>query len=159
MSSELVKKGKSIFRFLKINGDKCLIIDCVKRSLPYWTNLDSFDDWERIDDNTLLEILNIMFPPISDLSQEQLRTMHSRYGSISSSLISISDESERRIAVHRASLEYGVSKQTIRHRLCDYLVFQNIIALAPISKKRKDLSHDEKNFRWALNKYFYCSKI
>ena len=48
-----------------------------------------------------------------------------------------------------------VSKQTIRHYLCLYLVYQDISVLAPKQKKEKELSKDEKNMRWALNKFFY----
>ena len=47
------------------------------------------------------------------------------------------------------------SKQTIRKYLCLYLVYQNIAALAPAPKVEKELSQDEKNMRWALNKFFY----
>lgn len=48
-----------------------------------------------------------------------------------------------------------VSKQTIRHYLRLYLVYQDISVLAPKQKKEKELSKDEKNMRWALNKFFY----
>ena len=36
-----------------------------------------------------------------------------------------------------------------------YLVYQNVSCLAPKEKSQKSLSQDEKNFRWALNKYYY----
>ena len=47
------------------------------------------------------------------------------------------------------------SKQTIRKYLCLYLDYQNIAALAPAPKVEKELTQDEKNMRWALNKFFY----
>lgn len=57
--------------------------------------------------------------------------------------------------IKNISEEMYVSKQTIRHYLCLYLVYQDISVLAPKQKKEKELSKDEKNMRWALNKFFY----
>ena len=55
--------------------------------------------------------------------------------------------------------EHGVSKQTVRNYLGLYLAYMDIVALAP--KRREDnrgLTQDEKNIRWALNKFFYTTK-
>ena len=158
MHSGIYKKGESIYRCLNVANDKCLIIDCVKRSLPYWADNSFLDEYEEIDEETLLKALGVVLPTISQLNQKQLKIMHFRFGSISPCLVKVVNENERRLLMYRASLDYEVSIQTIRHRLCDYLTFQNITILAPVSRKAKPLSEDEKNFRWALNKYFYNSK-
>ena len=84
--------------------------------------------------------------------------MHLRFGSISFPLMKIGNIWDRRFSMFFNSLEYEVSEQTLRRRLCDYLVFQNITVLAPVSRRSKELTADEKNFRWALNKYYYNSK-
>lgn len=55
-------------------------------------------------------------------------------------------------------LAENVSKQTIRKYLCMYLVYQDIYVLAPLPKMERALTRDEKNIRWALNKYFYNVK-
>ena len=55
--------------------------------------------------------------------------------------------------------EHRVSKQTVRSYLCLYLSYMDVAALAP--KRREDerqLTQDEKNIRWALNKFFYTTK-
>ena len=158
MSNEIYKNNDLIFRCLEINEDKSLVIDCIKRTLPYWVNSDFLIGFEIIDEEELLKELGVELPSIGDLSQAQLKVMHLRYGSISSCLVKVVNENERRLMMYKASLDYGVSIQTIRHRLCDYLVFQNIVVLAPKAKRVRELSEDEKNFRWALNKYFYNSK-
>ena len=158
MSNEIYKKNNLIYRCLQVNEDKCLLIDCVKRSLPYWMNNDFLTGFEKISEEELFKELGIILPSIGNLSQTQLKVMHLRYGTISFCLVKVGNKEERRLMIRRASLEYGISTQTIRHRLCDYLVFQNIVVLAPRVKKIKELSDDEKNFRWALNKYFYQSK-
>ncbi len=158
MSNEVYKKNNLIYRCLEVNEDKCLVIDCVKRTLPCWVNNDFLIGFEVINEEELLKELGVFLPSIGDLSQAQLKVMHLRYGSISPCLVKVVNENERRLMMYKASLDYEVSVQTIRHRLCDYLVFQNIVVLAPKDKKNKELSDDEKNFRWALNKYFYNSK-
>lgn len=55
--------------------------------------------------------------------------------------------------------EREISKQTIRNYLWMYLVHQDIAALAPKQKSvEKVLTQDEKNMRWALNKFFYTRR-
>ena len=158
MSDVILKREKEIYRVLQCDGEKSLIIDCRKRSLPQWVTNDFLYGFKFIEEEELLGDLDVKLPDIKELSQNQLKEMHLRYGSISSCLLKVDDEVERRLLIKRSSNEYKVSEQTIRHRLCDYLVFKNIVALAPHLKKKKELSVDEKNFRWALNKYFYDSK-
>jgi len=48
-----------------------------------------------------------------------------------------------------------MSKQSIRSFLCSYLVYQDVAVLAPKQSKEKELTEDQKNMRWALNKFFY----
>ena len=58
--------------------------------------------------------------------------------------------------IRRISENNGLSKQTVRNYLILYLVYQNISVLAPKEKeKNEDLTEDQKNIRWALNKFFY----
>lgn len=158
MLKGIYKNGDLIFRCLDESNAKCLLIDCVKRSLPCWADVSFLNDFKEISEEALLQELNVSFPAINELSQAQLKVMHLRFASISPCLAKVVNENERRLMMYRASLDYEVSIQTIRHRLCDYLVFQNIVVLAPVPRKVKELSEDEKNFRWALNKYFYNSK-
>ena len=41
--------------------------------------------------------------------------------------------------------EYGISRNTIKHYLCEYLAFTDIRALAPKKREEKVLTDDEKN--------------
>ena len=55
--------------------------------------------------------------------------------------------------------EHHVSKQTIRNYLCLYLSYLDVTVLAPKKRKEdRELTQDEKNIRWALNKFFYTTK-
>ena len=62
-------------------------------------------------------------------------------------------------AIKRASERYGISKQTVRNYLCEYLATMDVRSLAPGYKKaEKKLSADEKNMRKSLNKWYYTTK-
>ena len=61
--------------------------------------------------------------------------------------------------IRTISKNHKVSKQTIRNHLCLYLAYMDIAVLAPKTKSSdKSLPQDEKNMRWALNKFFYSRK-
>lgn len=69
----------------------------------------------------------------------------------------LDDDRFRTEAVKRVARERGVSTQIVRTYLCQYLVFQDISAL--VSKARgkveRELTEEEKNFRWVLNKFYF----
>ena len=67
----------------------------------------------------------------------------------------VEDDYMRSHIISRISEDKEVSKQTLRKYLCLYLVYQSIGSLAPKEYKVKPLTQDEKNFRWALNKFYY----
>lgn len=68
----------------------------------------------------------------------------------------VSDQKKRKELINSLANINSVSKQTIRYYLCLYLVYQNIsILIRKQSVKESVLSQDEKNMRWALNKFFY----
>ena len=74
-------------------------------------------------------------------------------------LFFIADDGMRSRPICSVAREHGVSKQTVRSYLCLYLSYMDVAALAP--RRRKDdrvLTQDEKNIRWALNKFFYTTK-
>ena len=68
----------------------------------------------------------------------------------------LGDKTFRCETMERIASSRNISKQTIRHYLYRYLKYQSIAALAPPSKKQPDqLTRDEKNMRWAINKFYY----
>ena len=150
-------EGK-IYRILVEKDKKFLVIDCIKRIMPYWVDSGCLNIWKELSEDDLKQATKFELPNISDLNNDELKEMHIRFGTISYALVKIEDDDERKLSIHKAACDYKVSEQTIRHRLCDYLAFNNIAVLAPKVKKNRELSDDEKNFRWALNKFFYNSK-
>ena len=150
--NKIYKSKEEIVRVLGEDTDKILIIDCIKRSMPKWMDknyLNGFTECKESD-------LRAEFEELDNLSPRAKQAMYERYKLILGILPFIKDEHMRSKAIESISGEQGISKQTIRRYLCAYLCFQDIRALAPVEKKiEAALSVDEKNMRFALNKFFY----
>ena len=95
------------------------------------------------------------FPSWEELSPNDKKLAQKRYTMIAAAVAVISDKPKRNAMIDYASQQFSVSKQTLRSFLCTYLIYQNIAALTPKKKEEKALTQDQKNIRWALNKFFY----
>lgn len=147
---DLLKSGDSIVRVLEIRQDKVLIIDCIKRTMPVWTETAVLEPYTKCSDGEFAAA------DIDELSSDQRKIMQERYTIIAPILPFIADDTMRSQVIQSVATEYGVSKQTVRRYLCLYLAYMDISALAPKEKSTDtELTLDEKNIRWALNKYFY----
>lgn len=152
---KIYKQNESIYRVLAVDGEKSLVIDCIKACMPKWIN-ETFEGALELSEDDLRAHLGALFEEIENLSPKAKKTMYERYTLISGVLPFVKDEYMRIRAIESIAQEQQVSKQTIRRYLCMYLVYQDIRALAPVEKNLEDkLSSDEKNMRWALNKFFY----
>ena len=147
----LIKNEKQILRVLMQRDNNSLVIDCIKRTMPKWVLADSLASYEGCSDSELYE--RTAMPLDRQLTEEEKRIAQERFTLIAGVLPYIGDEDKRSKMIDFLSAQQ--SKQTIRKYLCLYLVYQNIAALAPAPKVEKELSQDEKNMRWALNKFFY----
>ena len=154
--NNLFRKGESIIRVFEKKDGKAFVIDCVKRTMPKWINEDSLDGYVECLEEELLRETNMKLWDLETLDSENQRFIHEHFTWIAGVLPFISDENQRNNVITQIALEHNISKQSIRNYLCLYLAYQNITALAP---KRifveKKLTKDEKNMRWALNKFFY----
>lgn len=151
--NELFRNNETILRVLEIKGDRLLIIDCMKLTMPKWGTTADIVEYCPCGGQELLKGLP---GDAEDLNPEERKSAYQRYTMISGVLPYVSNDAMRSRAIDAAAEEYGVSKKTIRTYLCRYLVYQNITALAPETKKdERVLSQDEKHMRWALNKFFY----
>lgn len=157
---DLLKDGNNIIRVLEIRPDKTLIIDCIKRTMPIWVESSVLNSFIGCTDEVLNQTTNFTVIDIENLNTDQKRTMYDRYTLIAPILPFIVDERMRAKVISSTAIENNISKQTVRNYLCLYLAYMNIIVLAP--RKRLDddgnLTQDEKNMRWALNKFFYTTK-
>ena len=154
--NDLIRRNGTIYRVIELGVGKALVIDCVRLNMPFWVLSQSLKNWETITFEELLSITNKSIPMIEDLTQEQMKVMHQRFTMIAPLISFIAYDELRNVALSDMSERHKVTKQTLRKYLCLYLAYPNITVLAPIKKEPiKELSVDEKNFRWALNKYYY----
>ena len=152
----LLKGSGTILRVLGIRESAVVIIDCIRRTMPEWADLSTILCLEPCTEEDLLAETDVVIPEMQALAPEQRRLVHERFTMIAAVLPFVSDKKERIRMIDRISQEKQVSKQTVRYYLCLYLAFQNVAVLAPKMRSDEDtLSQDEKNMRWALNKFFY----
>jgi len=155
----LLKSDTSIIRVLDIQPDKVLIIDCIKRAMPVWVEPSVLDSYDLCSIEALNEATGFTVPSVDTLDADQKKTMYDRYTLIASVLPFIADDKMRSHLIGSMAAEHSVSKQTVRSHLCMYLAYMDIAALAPRKQQYDvELTQDEKNIRWALNKFFYTTQ-
>lgn len=157
---DLLRSGDNIIRVLDVQDDRILMIDCLKQTMPVWVEAESLGSYSECSGRDLYDATGVVdTKDIDDLDSDQRKIMHERYTMIAPILPFISDDKVRSKLICSIAEDYQVSKQTIRNYLCLYLSYLDMAVLAP--KKRKNergLSENEKNMRWALNKFFYTTK-
>lgn len=149
----LLTNNDSIYRVLEEKKEKQLVIDCIKRTMPKWVNKDALGAWVFCEERLLWERTQFS---MDKLTAQKQKVAQERYTQIAPVLPIIGDEKRRNQMI--GVLAEQTSKQTIRKYLCLYLAYQNIAALAPTERRKKELSEDEKNMRWGLNKFFYTQQ-
>ena len=147
-------KTKEIFRMLDRKDSEVLVINCTKKQMPYWTEFDSISSCRLITEDELHDMTGIHFQKLTVPSKEY-KYAQERFSLISNIIPIIGNKSKRTQMIRIISETNNCSKQTIKNILCQYLIYQNIAALAPQKNNEKELTTDEKNMRWALNKFFY----
>ena len=154
--NDLIKTKETILRILEIKDDKAFIIDCKKRNIPKWTEINCIENNHIISEIELQKYTATQIPDIETLDAKSKSIMNERYTIISTILPYVSDFKMRNKIINNIILENNISRQSIINYLCLFLSFQNKVVLAPKSYIfKKTLDYNEKNFRWALNKYFY----
>ena len=154
--NSLLRKDDNIIRVLDSRDNKIFIIDCIKMTMPKWENESITNGYVDCTERELQETTNIILCDIDTLDTASKRFIHEHFTLIAGILPFIADEKQRCNVISKIAADRDVSKQTIRKYLCLYLVYQNLSALMPKQKpQEKELSQDEKNMRWALNKFFY----
>jgi len=150
-NNALIKYNNEIYRILDIEDSFAFIINCNKISMPRRASLDTISDSVTCSEDVLES-----FEDINEMSMISRKCAYERFTVISGILPFITDKNKRCSVINQVTEEKGVSRQTVINYLWMYLVYQNISALAPKEKEdKKELTVDEKNIRWALNKYYY----
>ena len=156
---DLLRSGDSIIRVLELQGDRVLIIDCIKRTMPVWIGLDALESCSECTNDELSEVTGVVIVSVNDLDADQRKTMYERYTMIAPILAFVADDRMRSRLICSVAEDHRVSTQTVRSYLCLYLAYMDVTALAPRCREvERQLTQDEKYMRWALNKFFYTTK-
>ena len=150
----MIKRQDKIFRILEEEEERYLAIDCKKVTMPKW--ITKGEKEQILSESKFVQEMEVSFPDMDSISPKAKKIMRERFGIISGILPFIKEEELRTRAIESIALEQGLSKQTIRKYLCQYLIYQDIRILVP--KERIEdtaLTEDERNMRKALNRYFY----
>ncbi|MBR4907352.1 MAG: DDE-type integrase/transposase/recombinase [Clostridia bacterium] len=155
----LMRNGNIILRALENAGEQVLVIDCLKRTMPVWLAAAELKGYTEISEEELHEATGEYPCDAEMLNPEQRKIAYQRYTMIAGVLPFLADKDVRCQAIRNAAAIHQKSVQTIRTVLWKYLVFQIIGALAPNQRRKEEvLTQDQKNMRWALNKFFYSPK-
>lgn len=147
----LLKNNNSIIRVLKETEEDVFFIDCVKRTMPKWVSQTELIDYAECTEEEVFDKTGVSKERV--LNMEEQKITRERFTMIAPLLPFIDDTKKRNDMMQELSQE--ISKQTIRKYLCLYLAYQDISVLAPAEKTERELTEDEKNMRWGLNKFFY----
>lgn len=154
--NELLKCGDSIIRILEIKDDAALTVDCIRKAMPKWVQQAELSLYTSCTGQELASATGKSVCDYDSLDKKSRQFAHEHFTLIAGVLPFVGDERLRCSMISRIASEMGVSKQTIRNYLWIYLVYQDIAALAPKQEQKdRPLTQDEKNMRWALNKFFY----
>ena len=153
----IIRHKDTMLRILYTEENKVLAIDCVKRGMPKWISLSGLKDGVEISKEDFGKEMQREIP--EEISASARKTMHERFTIISGILPYVGDKRKRSQRIADAAEKYKVSQNTVKNYLGLYLAYQDISVLAPKEKKKKrELTQDEKNMRWALNKFYYTKE-
>lgn len=155
MVNELRTDGNKLYRILAIADNRYLVIDCAKNNMPVWVSDDFIAGLKYAQE----EALKRDYCSYDDLPADKQKTVLNRYRMVSGVLPFLTEDDLRNKAIDYISDMNNITKQTLRSYYIKYLIYQEKEALSPkIYNQGKTLSVDEKNIRYALNKYFYTIK-
>ncbi len=155
--NQLLRHDDRVIRVLAVDTD-VLTIDCLKRTMPQWIPTSELRDWEPCDESALPS-LEAPICNMEELTPEQRKVMRERFSLIAAVIPFIGHSAKRSAMIAQMAELNSVSKQTIRKYLCLFLTYQRMEVLAPpTQQKERELTADEKNFRWAINKFYYSQR-
>ena len=134
-----------LFRVLAVDDDRVLLIDCIKKTMPVWIDMEQMDVFAEMggngvefpsqDDSLPAQDKESLqqhdYDALENLSPDIRKIVYQRYNIISAILPFVADEAMRSRMIAKMAEEHGISKQSVRKYLCEYLASQDIRSLAP----------------------------
>ena len=105
---------EQIFRVLAIADEEILVIDCIKKTMPVWMEIEKLNDF--IEEKEIKQSGEADFDILEDYSPDVRKTIYQRYNIISAILPFVDNESMRSELIAKMAEEYGISKQSVRKK-------------------------------------------
>ena len=64
---DLLRSGENIIRVLEVRGDRVLVIDCIKRTIPVWVGLDALESYSECTSGDLSAATGVVVVGVDDL--------------------------------------------------------------------------------------------
>jgi hypothetical protein len=151
---ELLKLNGCIYRVLASSDDGMIfIINCTNISAPRFMREDELAGAVVVSESDMQSANNRHIPEHLNALQEQ--ACNRRFARIAPALIYLTDERKRYSVIAESAESLHLSRRRLKDDLNLYLVYQTKAIFAPPLRVRSNLSEDQRNMRWALNKYYY----
>ena len=98
-----------VIRVLGLVGNRAFAINCLGKRMPYWLNLETECNWEKLTQEQLLTETKTVFPSFDEIPEDKRKLIQERYGTISLILPYISDEAERNSAIDICATKFKLS--------------------------------------------------
>lgn len=103
LSKSLFDNGQTIYRVLAENGERLLVIDCIKRTMPFWIKREDITSYTQIDESILYDKSGLKTIKEDELSKRSLATAHQRYSIIAAAVAVVADKNLRNDMITFAS--------------------------------------------------------
>lgn len=148
-------KETELFRVLAVDDEKIFAIDCIRLMMPKWYDAEYFKNFRKCGENVLAELSGYEIVDKESLDTKNKKIMYERFTVIAGVLPFVQNKKRRNELISELAENKHICKQTIRNHLCFYLAYQDISILAPKQREERELTADEKVFKWAINKFYY----
>lgn len=146
--------GKTIYRILECTNDgELFVLDCIRRCNPEYIKDYDLENAKKITEEQLRERTGIVIR--DDLSEEETQECIKRYTLICDIINVIDNPILRCELLRKTAKANGYSIRGIKKWLYKFIAFQDKRVFAPKKPNTKEPNEVQKNFRWALNKFFY----
>ena len=76
---DLLRSGDAIIRVLEVQGDRVLVIDCIKRTMPVWVDAAELESYSECTSGELSQVTEFIPSDVDALDADQRKVMYKRY--------------------------------------------------------------------------------
>lgn len=152
--NELLKHNGVIYRVLAHSDDgNILVINCSHIGAPKYVREENLNGAVSVSEQEMRMETNRIIPEHLDPRQEQ--ECNRRYARVSPALMYLTNERKRYSVLAESATALHLSRRRLKDDFNLYLAYQTKAVFAPHLHSKPELSVDQKNMRWAINKYYY----